>query len=108
MCQWHRTVWTGQLWIWSGLKLTAILGPAAPSRLWAQVALVKQIERSQKEYAEGRRQRDKEILQLRRKVRPAAKRHGPASFDLDVMGLSRRSTHIPCRRICDTRNKVLA
>ena len=52
-----------------------MLGPAAPSaaqvpRRCAQVALVKQIERSQKEYAEGRRQRDKEILQLRRKVRP--------------------------------------
>lgn len=29
---------------------------------------MKQIERAQREYAEGRRQRDKEILQLRRKV----------------------------------------
>jgi hypothetical protein len=30
---------------------------------------MRQIEKSQREWADGRRQRDKEILQLRRKVR---------------------------------------
>jgi hypothetical protein len=34
-----------------------------------QVQLMRQIEKSQREWADGRRQRDKEILQLRRKVR---------------------------------------
>ena len=32
---------------------------------------MRQIEKSQREWADGRRQRDKEILQLRRKVRKA-------------------------------------
>lgn len=34
-----------------------------------QVQLMRQIEKSQREWADGRRQRDKEILQLRRKAR---------------------------------------